>query len=149
MASYAGQHKPRLEMGAAAVLLYSCWPPIEVWSWLVIWVIIFCVMAAFYRRLWIALATAGVALLIAYSQACKDIGLWFIIPASICLAMTIPFILQDFKLSRTQALKDKIAWIRESRPSELALHEEKELGKLEEATLFQWIISWFKRNQST
>ena len=53
---------------------------------------------------------AGIALFIAYSQACKNVGLWFIIPACICILLAIPSFLKDLKESKQQSLREKIRY---------------------------------------
>jgi len=103
-------------------------------------------MAGFYRRLWIFFAGSGIGLFIAYSQACKNIGLWFIIPASICLAISAPLILRDYRHATMENLRAIIEHKRKD-PLDTGTYvaEEEKLRRLEQMNTLQWLRSWFRR----
>ncbi len=92
----------------------------------------------------IILASSGTALLIAYSQAQCNIGIWLAILGITFIAISIPIIFADLKNNKQQSLRDLIKYNQEVNFTSSPEQEEK-LKKLENMCVIQWIVSYFRR----
>ena len=105
-------------------------------------------MAGFFRKAWWFFGAVAISLIIQSFTVCQEVRGWLVASGVICLVITIPLILKDYKETKIQSLKNTIEFNVHS-GFRGSLEETEELERLEQMTIWTMVISWFKKRKST
>jgi hypothetical protein len=118
------------------------------WLFLIIWFIIAIIMATFFRRVWWFFGAVAFPLIIESFRVCQELRIWLLIGGIICILVAIPLVLKDYKESRQQSLRDIIEFTQNVK-CQSAFHQEQELERLEQMSIWSMVISWFKKGKQS